>query len=156
MFGEPLANCRCNTVYDACLMTHQWVTSPCKCILPMISYVLISTYGKAWHSFANCHILNIVYILLILKKVGASHMLRWWFGGNLTLWNKLQWNINRNSFIFTQENTLEDVVCEMSAILSRPQYVNMSELTMANRCCFIETAWHKSRLNAHAAHYCKI
>ena len=34
-----------------------------------------------------------------------------------------QWNINRNSYIFIQENALECVVCEMSAILSRPQCV---------------------------------
>ena len=41
----------------------------------------------------------------------------------LTLRHKLQWNINRNSYIFIQQNTLENIVCEMSAILSRPQCV---------------------------------
>ena len=35
--------------------------------------------------------------------------------------NKLQWNFNRNSNIFIQENALEHVVCEMASILSRPQ-----------------------------------
>ena len=34
---------------------------------------------------------------------------------------KLQWNINRNSYIFIQENALENVVCEMTSILSLPQ-----------------------------------
>ena len=38
--------------------------------------------------------------------------------------NKLQWNFNRNSNIFIQENAFESVVCEMAAILSRPQWVN--------------------------------
>ena len=38
--------------------------------------------------------------------------------------NKLQWNINRNSYIFIHENALENVVCEMASILSRPQCVN--------------------------------
>ena len=38
-----------------------------------------------------------------------------------THWNTLQRNINRNSYIFIQENTFENVVCEMSAILSRSQ-----------------------------------
>ena len=33
--------------------------------------------------------------------------------------NKLQWNFNRNSNIFTVKNTFENVVCQMSAILSR-------------------------------------
>ena len=37
--------------------------------------------------------------------------------------NKLQWNFNRNSNIFIQENAFESVVCEMAAMLSRPQCV---------------------------------
>ena len=43
---------------------------------------------------------------------------------NGTLRNKLQWNLNWNSNIFIQENVFESVVCEMAAILSRPQCVN--------------------------------
>ena len=31
--------------------------------------------------------------------------------------NKLQWNLNRNSYIFIQENVFESVICEMAAIL---------------------------------------
>ena len=42
---------------------------------------------------------------------------------NWTLRNKLQWNFNRTSNIFIEENTFENVVCEMSSILSRPQCV---------------------------------
>ena len=38
--------------------------------------------------------------------------------------NKFQWNFDRNSNIFIQENAFESVVCEMTAILSRPQCVN--------------------------------
>ena len=37
--------------------------------------------------------------------------------------NKLQWNVNRNSHIFIQENPFENVVWKMAAILSRPQWV---------------------------------
>ena len=37
--------------------------------------------------------------------------------------NKFQWNFNRNSNIFIQENVFESVVCEMAAMLSRPQCV---------------------------------
>ena len=44
---------------------------------------------------------------------------------NSTLRNKLQWTFNRNSNIFIQENVLENVVCEMASILSRPQCVKM-------------------------------
>ena len=38
--------------------------------------------------------------------------------------NKFQWAFNRHSNIFIQENAFESVVCEMAAILSRPQCVN--------------------------------
>ena len=39
--------------------------------------------------------------------------------------NKLQWNVNRNSYIFIQENPFEYDIWKMGAILSRPQCVNM-------------------------------
>ena len=43
----------------------------------------------------------------------------------LNLKNKLQWNVNQNSYIFTQENVFENVVCEVAAILPLPQFVKM-------------------------------
>ena len=42
-----------------------------------------------------------------------------------TIRNKLQWNFNRNSYILIQENAFENVVCDMVAIMSRPQSINM-------------------------------
>ena len=42
---------------------------------------------------------------------------------NWTLRNKLQWNFNRNSYIFIQENTFENVIRKMTAILSRGRWV---------------------------------
>ena len=35
--------------------------------------------------------------------------------------NKIQWNINRISYIFIQENAFEYVVCKMSDILFWPK-----------------------------------
>ena len=32
----------------------------------------------------------------------------------------------QNLYIFIQENTFENVVCKMTAILSQPQYINPS------------------------------
>ena len=32
--------------------------------------------------------------------------------------NKLQWNLNRDSYIFVQENAFENVVCEMAQFFS--------------------------------------
>ena len=53
-----------------------------------------------------------------------SHYLnQCWNIVNWTLGNKHQWNFNRNSNIFIEENTFENVVCEMLFISSRPQCV---------------------------------
>ena len=41
--------------------------------------------------------------------------------------NKLQWSVNRNSYIFIQENAFEIVVCEIAVILPRPLYVNITD-----------------------------
>ena len=38
--------------------------------------------------------------------------------------NKLQWNLNQNSYISIQENAFENVVSEMASILFRPQCVD--------------------------------
>ena len=54
-----------------------------------------------------------------------SHYLnQYWNIVNWNLGNKFQWNLNRNSNIFIHENAIESVVCEMAAIMSRPQWVN--------------------------------
>ena len=40
-----------------------------------------------------------------------SHYLnQYWNIVNLTLWNKVQWNLNRNSYLFIQENAFENIV----------------------------------------------
>ena len=44
--------------------------------------------------------------------------------------NKLQWNFSRNFNISIQENEPECVVCEMAAILSRPQRVKLEVQAM--------------------------
>ena len=52
---------------------------------------------------------------------------QWWNIVNWALRNKLQWNLNRNSYIFIQENAFENVSSKMVAILSWPQCVNLIE-----------------------------
>ena len=57
-----------------------------------------------------------------------SHYLnQCWIIVNWTLRNKLQLNFNWNSYIFIQENALDKVVCKMAAILSQPQWVNLTK-----------------------------
>ena len=45
--------------------------------------------------------------------------------------NNVQWNFNRTCNIFIQENAYESVVCEMAAMLSRPQSVKGTQFTDA-------------------------
>ena len=61
---------------------------------------------------------------MILPWSAPSHYLnQCWNIVNWKLRTKVQWNFNRNSNIFIQENGFESVVCEMAAILSQPQCV---------------------------------
>ena len=58
------------------------------------------------------------------RLVGAwSALNQCWNIVNWTPTNKLQWNIDRNSWIYIQENPFENVVCEIASILSRLQCV---------------------------------
>ena len=61
--------------------------------------------------------------------------------------NTLQWNFNRKSSIFIQENALEHVVCEMTSILSRPQCAKSTKMLTAPiyRCLqdFILGLWSR-------------
>ena len=53
-----------------------------------------------------------------LISSSPSHNLnQYWNILNWTPRYKLQWNLNRNSYIFIQENAFKDVVCEMAVIL---------------------------------------
>ena len=64
---------------------------------------------------------------LIVAWTAPSHYRsQCWNIVNSSLRNKLQWNFNRNANIFIQENALQNVVCEMTSILSRPQCVKQS------------------------------
>ena len=47
---------------------------------------------------------------------------------NWTLRNKLQWNINQNSYIFIKEKAFGDAVRKLVAILSRPQCVKHTKI----------------------------
>ena len=54
-----------------------------------------------------------------------SHYLTYYYNiVNWTLRNTFQWNLNRNSYIYIQE----DFVLKMAAILSRPQYTKSNNV----------------------------
>ena len=79
---------------------------------------------------------------------------------NQTFRNKLQWNLNRNSYIFIQENPLQIVVWKLATILSRPPCVklirppcniklvevtiDLSIIFKSQFCCFdISKCWYR-------------
>ena len=66
-------------------------------------------------------VINICVIISSNDGLSPGHHLNQCW--NIVDWNKLQWNFNRNPKSFVQENAIESVVCEMAAILSRPQCV---------------------------------
>ena len=72
--------------------------------------------------------------LSIIGSVPIHYLSQCWNIVNLTLRNKLQWNVNWNSYIFIRENAFEYVVCEAAAILSQPQCVKHANNHVTN-CC---------------------
>ena len=55
-----------------------------------------------------------------------------WFIVNCTLANRLPWNSNQDTTTFIQENSFENVACEIVAILSRPQCVKCANFPTAS------------------------
>ena len=61
---------------------------------------------------------------LVARPAPSYYLNQCWNIANWILSNKFQWNINPNSDIFIQENTFDNVIRLMAAILSRLQCVN--------------------------------
>ena len=67
--------------------------------------------------------LTIIVSYSVAWSAPSHYLHQCWNIVNWALRNKLQWDLNWNSYIFIQENTLKNVVRKMMAILSRPQCV---------------------------------
>ena len=91
-----------------------------------------------------CNIFSKSISFFAIRGTSAGHWLapnhylnQCWNIVNWTLRNKLQWKFNWNTNIFIHENTIESVVCEMAAILSRPQCVKSLTLQLPGCLCNI-------------------
>ena len=61
--------------------------------------------------------------------------------------NNLQWNLNRNLYIFIQKNAFENVVWKMAAILSRPQWVKEGVcFCMKPSIWYLLTWWQRDKI----------
>ena len=82
-----------------------------------IKHFMLTHWGRVTH-------ICVIKLTIIGSDNLNNYLNQCWNIVNKALRNKLQWNFNRNSNIFIQENAFESVVCEKAAILSRPQCVN--------------------------------
>ena len=109
---------------------------------------LMSTLHHLLDTHKLTHCGRVTYICVgkptIIGWRAPSHYLnQCWNIVNCTHRNNFQWHFKRNSDIFSQENALEYVVCEMAAILSRPQCVKMKGKCICStaRRILIRSGW---------------
>ena len=69
-----------------------------------------------WGRVTYICVSKLAIILDNLLAPGRRRAIIWSNAGILDIRNKLQWNLNRNSYIFIHENAFENVVCKMAAI----------------------------------------
>ena len=85
---------------------------------------LLTHWGQAMHLYVSKLGHHCFREWLVTCLVPSHHLKQCW---NIVNWNprnKLQWNPNRNSYIFIQENAFENGIYEMAFTLSWPQFVN--------------------------------
>ena len=110
-------------------------------LFPLIS---LTHRGRVTHLCVSK--LNIIGSDNGLSPLYSHYLNQCW---NIVNWdpgNKLQWNINQNSWIFIKENPSQNVVWKMAAILSRPQCVNIS-LSFLQISLLMEVKWCKQNQN---------
>ena len=92
----------------------------CKFHRSMFSRVQLAHWGHVMH-------LCICNLAVIGSDNGLSPsrcQTMIWTNAGILIRNKLQWNANRNSNFFIEENAFQYVIWKMLAIFSRPQCVN--------------------------------
>ena len=96
------------------------------CVKSQFCWCLADTHFEAWTPFEYPIRRLIVSrkVLeprdLFLAKLLYEPMLVY----NWIISNIFQWNLNRKTIIFIEENAFKNVVCKMVAILSQPQWLN--------------------------------
>ena len=79
---------------------------------------------------------------LVAYSAPSHYLNQCWVIVNWTHRNKLQWNLNQNTKLFIHENTSENIVCHMAAILS-----NHSPSTFISQSVAYECAWSTTDQN---------
>ena len=87
-------------------------------MLSLLTHFILTHWGRMIHICVSN--LTIIVSHKDLLSVPSHYLSTCWNILNWTLTNKLQWN----SYIFIQENSFENIVCEMVDILPQPPWVN--------------------------------
>ena len=61
--------------------------------------------------------------MLVAYSMPSHYINQWWVVVNWTLRNKRQWDFNQSTKLFIKQSAYQNIVCEMAALLSRPQCV---------------------------------
>ena len=79
---------------------------------PLVPHICVSELSQQW-----CR------KWLVTWSAPSHYLNHCWIIVDWALKNKIQWNSNQNTKLFIHENAFENVVCEMTAILSRAQCI---------------------------------
>ena len=108
------------TKFDMIFLQFLWI------LILLYEFLHIKNYSTHWRRVTHICVGNLT-IIGSDNGLSPSHYLnQCWNIVNWTLRNKLQWNINRNSYIFIQENAFKNIIWKKAAILSRPRCVKMA------------------------------
>ena len=88
-------------------------------------YILSSNFRRCVECKVSCKIRIFGNFLKFLMWITSMH--NHVAVGGISECRRSSWHLNQNTTIFIQENALENVVCKMSAILSRPQCFNTTQ-----------------------------
>ena len=104
---------------------HHFVTEMCTFLLQ--NDALWEIYGLVHCGICAIGLMWVTYKPSTGSDYGLAHALpeQRWLIVNWNTGNKLHWNINRDSYILIQYYAFENVVCKISTIFSRPQFVNL-------------------------------
>ena len=106
--------------------------------LPLLPHMCINELGQHW--FREWH---------AASSVPSHYLSQCWLIVNWTLTNKLQWNSNESKKLFIHQNAFENVICEMSAILSRKRWVRWES-------CLQSQPWELYVAQHHLRQHCKM
>ena len=111
VFSYPCPNLSSTGLYHCSYERHKSQTRSEVVWLLLYSFsthICVNESGQHWFRYWLVH-----------YSAPSHHLTQCWFIVNCTRGSTLQWNFNQNKTLFIHENTSENIVCKMVAILFR-------------------------------------